>query len=462
MPPRLVLIAWLILLLALFRSDGEKKTSLALWVPVLWFSVIGSRLPSQWLGDGGDAAEMMTEGNGLDRLIYIVLILLALAILASRGFKWSRFFLANLALTSILLFSLVSVLWSDFPFIAFKRWFRDLGTYLAILVALTDARGVDSVRALLRRICYLLIPLSIVLIKYFPEMAKQYDEWTGQGFFSGVATSKNMLGVLCLVSGLYFFWDTLTRWSQRKNPMRRRIILINVAFIAMTLWLLSMASSATSSLCLVLGTLIITLAHTTTIKQRPTLLTGSIPVGVGIYLLLEFVLDVDLIAVLAVAVGRASDLTGRTNIWSVVLASGTNPLIGTGYESFWLGERLQWVWERAGPVNEAHNGFLEVYLSLGLIGLVLYCLFLIASYQSIARNVNASSMGSLNLALWTVLVFYNVTESALRGHLMWIAFLLGTIALPARASAPESARTQASHAATRRRCRRLAGSAHSR
>jgi O-antigen ligase len=232
--------------------------------------------------------------------------------------------------------------------------------------------------------------------------------------------------------------------------MRRRIILVNLAFIAMTLWILSMASSATSSLCLVLGALIITLAHTRTVKQRPAMLTGSIPIGVGVYLLLQFVLDVDLIAALAVAVGRDPDLTGRTNIWSVVLASGTNPLIGSGYESFWLGERLQWVWKRAGAVTEAHNGFLEVYLSLGLIGLVLYSLFLIASYRFIVRNVNASSVGSLNLALWAVLVFYNVTESALRGHLMWIAFLLGTIALPARASAHESARTRAPHAATRR------------
>jgi O-antigen ligase len=434
MPPRLALIAWVIFLLALFRWDGERKTSTALWIPVLWFSVIGSRLPSQWLGVGGDAAEMMSEGNGFDRLIYVLLISLALAILASRGFAWGRFFVENLALTSILVFSLVSVLWSDFPFVAFKRWFRDLGTYLAILVALTDAGGVDSVRALLRRVCYLLIPLSIVLIKYYPEMAKQYDEWTGQGYFSGVATSKNMLGVLCLVSGLYFFWDTVTRWSQRENPMRRRILLINLTFIAMTSWLLSMASSATSSLCLALGTVIIALAHTRPIKRRPALLTVSIPLAIGLYALLEFVLDVDVIAALAVAVGRDPDLTGRTNIWSVVLASGTNPLIGAGYESFWLGDRLQWVWERAGKVNEAHNGFLEVYLSLGLLGLSLYCLFLVASYLSIAKKIKVSSMGSLNLALWAVLVFYNVTESALRGHLMWIAFLLGTIALPARSA----------------------------
>jgi O-antigen ligase len=431
MPAPLALGAWFVLLIALFRYDGEKKTSLALWVPVLWFAVIGSRLPSQWLGVRGDVAQMMTEGNGFDRLVYVLLIVLALSILSSRGFAWGRFFIANFALTSILLFSLLSVAWSDFPFVAFKRWFRDLGTYLAILVALTDAGGLDGVRMLLRRVCYLLIPLSIVLIKYLPEMAKHYDAWSGEAFFIGVTTSKNMLGVLCLVSGLYFFWDTLIKWPKRDDPIRRRVILINVAFISMTLWLLSMANSATSTVCLVLGALIIVLAHTNFFKRRPAVLATGIFVGIFSYVLLEFVFDVHIIATLAVAVGRNPDLTGRTNIWNVVLASGTNPFVGAGYESFWLGERLQWVWERAGAVNEAHNGFLEVYLTLGLIGLSLYIIFLFGSFFSITRRMKTVSIGSMSLALWTVLIFYNVTESALRGHLMWIAFLLGAVTLPA-------------------------------
>ena len=66
-----------------------------------------------------------------------------------------------------LLFALLSVLWSDFPLVALKRWFRDLGNYLVILVVLSDPRPLEAVRALLRRLCYLLIPLSILLVKYY-------------------------------------------------------------------------------------------------------------------------------------------------------------------------------------------------------------------------------------------------------------------------------------------------------
>src|SRR5205085_2663946 len=149
------------------------------------------------------------------------------------------------------------------------------------------------------------------------------------------------------------------------------IIRANVALLAMTLSLMSEAGSATSSVCVVLGCLVIAAAHSKTVKRRPAILTVLIPVGLCLYLLLQFGFEFDIIAALAEAVGRNPDLTGRTHIWSVVLSTNTNPLVGTGYESFWLGSRLRWVWEQAGEVNEAHNGYLETYLNLGLIGVFL-------------------------------------------------------------------------------------------
>ena len=431
MPPQIALALWFVLLLALFWFDrtSTRKASPALWIPVLWVAIIGSRLPSQWIGIRGDAAEAMNEGNGFDRVVYTGLIALALAILSRRSFAWSQFVAKNLALTLILVYSLISCTWSDFGFVAFKRLFRDVGLYLAIVVALTDSSGLGGARVLLRWVCFLLMPLSVLLIKYF-EMGRTYDHWTGQVYFIGATTSKNMLGVLCLVGGLFFIWDTLTRLKDRTDPGRRRAVLVNLVFIGMTLWLLSMAGSATSSVCLAIGASTLFAAQTKIVRRRPALLTVAIPFAMTFYVVLEFAFGINIMDAVAVAAGRDPDLTGRTNIWEVVLAMGTNPLLGAGYESFWLGPRLEWIWERAGGVNEAHNGFLEVYLTLGFIGLALYVLFLFGSYWKIARLMKSSSFASLSLSLWTVLIFYNVTESALRGHLLWIAFLLGAIAVP--------------------------------
>jgi exopolysaccharide production protein ExoQ len=437
MPPFLALLLWLVFLIGLLYFDPAKESRIspALWVPLIWMFIVGSRLPSQWLGGSvGTAAQAFEEGNPLDRTILFILILLAIGILMSRSFQWGDFFAHNFVLTVFLSFALVSVLWSDFPFVSFKRWFRDLGGYCVILVVLSDPRPLEAVRTLLRRLSYLLIPLSIVLNKYYPAISKQYDEWTGAAMLVGATTGKNMLGVLCLASGIFFFWDTVSRWPDRKERRTRRIILVNLAFIAMTLWLLSLVDSATSRICLVLGCLVIFAAHSRMIKRRPGLLTVLIPSCFCLYVILAFGFDIN--GQLAGAVGRDPTLTGRTEIWKAVLSTNTNPLIGTGYESFWLGPRLQSVWQRTGVgINEAHNGYLEVYLQLGLIGVFLLCAFLIASYRTICRRLKPfSSLASLSLALWTIVLFYNMTEAAaFKGQLIWYIFLLVAITVSSRA-----------------------------
>jgi exopolysaccharide production protein ExoQ len=436
MPPFVALILWFVLLVALVHWDPAKDagTSSALWVPVIWMFIVGSRLPAQWLGGSvGSAAQALEEGNPIDRTVFFVLILLAIVILMSRSFNWGEFFARNMALMAFVLFGLVSVFWSESTLVSFKRWFRDLGPYVVVLVVLSEVRPLEAVRTLFRRLCYLLIPLSIVLIKYFPYLGKQYSEWTGAAEFSGAATSKNLLGVICLVSGLFFFWDTLTRWSDRKERSTKRIIAVNFAFIAMTLWLLNLAHSATSTVCVVIGCLVVVAARSKWAKGHPSFLKVLIPVSFCLYLLLAFGFDLN--AQLAGMVGRDPTLTDRTAIWKLVLSMHTNPLVGTGYESFWLGPRLQQIWKTFGPINEAHNGYLEVYLNLGLIGVFLLCAFLIATYRKICKQLTSSPvLGSLNLAFWTIMLFYDMTEAGFRSGLMWITFLLGAISIPARAA----------------------------
>jgi exopolysaccharide production protein ExoQ len=437
MPPFLALLLWVILLAALLRFDPAKdaRISLALWVPVIWMFILGSRLPSQWLGgDMGQSMQALEAGNPLDRSIDIVLILLSIGILRSRSFKWAEFFTRNLFLIAYVAFALVSILWSDFPFVAFKRWFRDLGNYLVILVVLSDPRPLEAVRTVLRRLSYLLVSLSIVLIKYYSELGRHYSFWSGAAEYVGAATSKNMLGLLCLISGLLFFWDTVARWAERKQRRTKQAILVNVAFLAMTLWLMNLAQSTTSNVCLILGCMVIAAAHSKVFRNHPNLLKVLIPAFFCLYLILDFGLDMN--GSMAVAVGKDPTLHDRTKIWAALLSMHTNPLVGTGYQSFWLGTRLQTFWQSAelGHINEAHNGYLEVYLELGLIGVSLLVGFLVASYRAICKRLSPqSSLAILGSATWMTLVFYNMSEAAFQVGLLWMVFLMGAIVVPERA-----------------------------
>jgi exopolysaccharide production protein ExoQ len=433
MPPSLALLVWFLLLLGLLCLDPAKKhgTSLALWVPVIWFFFIGTRLPSQWLsGQVGTTASAAAyeEGDPLNRAVFLALTLVAIGILIARSFKWGDFFLRNLFLMAFLFFALMSIFWSDFPLITFKRWFRDLGAYLVMLVALSDPHPLEAVSTVLRRFCYLMIPLSILLVKYYPETGTSYDPWTGAPAAVGATTGKNSLGVACLVAGIFFFWDTVTRWSDRAERRTKRILFVNLAFIAMTGWLLHHANSATSTVCLAIGYFVIVVAATKVVRRHPTLLKVLIPTSFGSYVILAYCFNVN--AYLVGAVGRNPTLTDRTFIWKTLFGMGTNPVIGTGYRSFFLGARLREFWQTFPGINEAHNGYLDLYLNLGIIGLVLFLGFLIASYRTIWERVRtAPPFASLGLAIWTVLLFYNVTEAAFNGGLLWLTLMLIGISL---------------------------------
>jgi len=433
MPPSLALLLWaaLLLLLLFFDPAREAKNSLALWVPLIWLFFLGSRSPSMWLGFSY-GSQGLEEGNPVDRAVFSLLTVAAFAILASRPLQWGKLVTQNSALACFLAFALLSVAWSDFPLATFKKWFRDTGIYMAVLVVLSDRRPLEAVRTVLRRVCYLLIPLSIVLIKYYPQLGKSFSAWGGEEY-TGAATTKNMLGALCLVSGMFFFWDTITLWWQRSAPRVRRVIFVNGAFIGMTLWLLNASDSKTSIVCLGIGCLMIATVHSTFGQRHLGLVKALAPVSFLLYLTLTVAFGMG--SQLSQAVGRSGDLSDRTHIWQVLLSVPINRFLGTGYQSFWLGSRTQWVWARLNgdSVGEAHNGYLAIYLDLGLIGLCLLCVFLIATYRKISKRLKAvTPLASLSLGLWTLLLFYNVTEASFEVDLLLATFLLANIAVPER------------------------------
>ena len=443
MSPTLALFLWAALLFCLFRFDPawDRKNSAALWLPVIWLFFLGSRSPSAWLGLGdGYSAQALEQGNPLDRTIFLFFTLAAFAILVSRSFNWGNFVTQNSALALFLMFSMLSVVWSDFPLATFKKWFRDAGVYMAVLVVLSDRRPVEAVRTVLRRVCYLIVPLSVLLVKYYPQLGKSYSAWGSQEY-TGVTTSKNMLGALCLVSGIFFFWDTITRWHQRRQARVRRLILVNIAFIVMTLWLLNLSGSNTSTICLAIGCLVMAASHSKFGRRHPSWIKALAPISFLVYLILTVGFGMG--AQLSEAVGKSGNMSDRTRIWQVLLTVPINPIFGTGYQSFWLGSRVEWVWAQltGDNVMEAHNGYLETYLELGLIGLFLVCALLIATYRKICKRLSPlTPFGSLGLGLWTLLLFYNVSEAAFEPALLFVTFLMASITVAKPANYPAHAR----------------------
>lgn len=131
--------------------------------------------------------------------------------------------------------------------------------------------------------------------------------------------------------------------------------------------------------------------------------------------------------------GRGSTLSGRTVLWSELFKLHTNPILGTGFESFWLGERL----EKLRGIfffipNEAHNGYLEVYFNLGLIGLGIVIALIIATYWKIRGDLFRDlEWGRYRLGLLAAVVLYNSTEVGFRfSSSVWLVFCMIAMEYP--------------------------------
>src|SRR5262249_51353637 len=161
---------------------------------------------SQWLNIGApvESAGDYLEGSPTDRAVLFLLMVAGCLVLWKRHLPWSQIFRNNAFITLFFLYCAVSTIWSDFPLVALKRWSKGLGDPIMVLILLTEREPVKAVETVIKRCAYVLIPLSVLFIKYYPDLGRTHSEWSGELYYTGVTTNKNLLGLLCMVSGLLF------------------------------------------------------------------------------------------------------------------------------------------------------------------------------------------------------------------------------------------------------------------
>ena len=164
----------------LFRRDIREKPDIsgALWLPLLWFVLGCSRSVSAWLNIFGlpvSGAVSVEEGSPLDAWFYFALIIAGFCVLAKRQVRLSEVVSNNGWLIVFLLYCFISIVWSDFPFVAFKRWIKILGHPIMALIVLTEPDPEEALIRLMKRCAYVVVPVSILFIKYYPELGRSFS-----------------------------------------------------------------------------------------------------------------------------------------------------------------------------------------------------------------------------------------------------------------------------------------------
>ena len=92
-----------------------------------------------------------------------------------------------------------------------------------------------------------------------------------------------------------------------------------------------------------------------------------------------------------------------------------SPLVGWGYQSFWLVPNSPAVTDAPGWVKmmpNAHNGYIDTKLEMGYIGLAFLLAFLLATLHAVGRVADRDpTRARLVLSLALFIILYNFFES---------------------------------------------------
>ncbi len=420
-------------ILYLFRRDFKKAggPSNALWVPFFWMFLGASRYVSSWLRMSGPAPSVggYEEGSPVDAAAFFLLIAAGVFILSKRKIDWGQLLIKNKWVGLYLLYCLLSVFWSDVSFVSFKRWFKDLGNPIMVLVILTEERPYEALGVLLRRLGFLWLPLSVLFVRFYPQLGRGYGAG-GAPMYTGIGHQKNDLGFMCMISSIYYAWHFILC---RKTGFRfwDKDNIADFILLGMLAWLFHMSQSSTSMACAVIAASLFAAARVLS-REPGRILTW----GAGV-VLLYLVLDATfgLKAFVLHILGRDPTLTGRTEMWAILKEMVVNPLVGAGFMSFWSGRRMEFIWHSLGAgINQAHNGYLEQYLNLGYIGVAFILAIMLSGLLKVRRQLEVDySSAVLMLCLILVAALYNYTEASFYGmNDMWLLTILAVMEVPRR------------------------------
>ena len=418
----------------LFYLNREKsvRTSIALWLPVIWLWIVGSRPISLWFGVGyaDDNLAATLDGSPVDAAVTGVLLAIGVMVLIHRRKRTTTYLTLIGPVILYFLYTLISVTWAPFFGPALKRWIKDVGDLVMVLIIVTDFDPVHALRQLVSRVGFVLFPFSVVLIRY-TDLGRGYTP-DGAPMNTGVTTNKNELGLIVFLISIGALWNVRSLLRNKDEPNRRRRLVAQGTLLVFGLALLIMAHSSTALACFIIGSVLMLATSLRALRNRPArvhALCLTILLLGGAAALFGGVTDA------ARLLGRDSTLSGRTAIWAALLSTSSNPIFGAGFDSFWTSPSALTFqsnllhWYHAERINEAHNGYIEVYLNLGWLGVGLISLILLAGYRSaVAAFRRSPSIGGLMLAYVASAAFYSLTEAGFRTMgPMWIFLLLATV-----------------------------------
>lgn len=333
--------------------------------------------------------------------------------------------LANLAmrmpvLVLLIAFVAASTLWSIDDNLTLRRAIA-LGMTTVFGLYLAVRYNWRELLALFGFVWLILCVGSFVVSLAVPSLG--VDSVEHPGAWKGLWFQKNALGGHMARASFLFGFLAITQIEFRKFWL---------AGLGMSIMLVLLSTSATSLLGMLLGFMVLGIGWFMRIGPvfSLTAFWGMVTFGSAFgYILIT---DPGLILGL---IGRDATLTGRTDIWEVLLQLiRERSERGYGYGAFWsegsapalyVREITQW------NVPTAHNGWLEVWLGIGFWGLSIYTVsFILMSARAVATAFSSWN-GFYALGFILQFLLFSLSESIIlqQNAITWLSYVAVSAAL---------------------------------
>lgn len=374
-------------------------------------------------------AAVTGEGNLSNQVLWVGLAALSSLAVLRAPVRLTKFAAPLWPLLALLGLCILSAAWSDHPDAAIRRSAQAALIFYCFLVSVAYSASIDRIVLI-----FYLIFWGLLL----SNLAAAAAPWSfdSVGEFRGTFGHKNGIGAIAAFA--FLFGLSVLR---RQTGHTGRLLCCFYLFAWGGLLFLSHSKTSIALIVLVPAVFLTLRAISRFLRLNVGVLMifGLAMVGLGVGLLV-YGGGYTPSSIVGHFIGDSS-FTGRDAIWQFMIEHIQQSwLLGQGYGSFWgvgfespnFRSPLSFI----RLLNQGHNGYLDLLVSVGVVGLILFMLQLLkAGFQSEDIRYRKPLLFQL---IWTAIIFsliHNITEtSLLRGFSpVWI-FTLLSLLLAARAS----------------------------
>jgi exopolysaccharide production protein ExoQ len=388
------------------------------FIPYLFAFSTGAEITNR------DFANEVESGNVKFQAATLTIYSIGLIYILTERARMPRLLIGNWALLALTGFAIFSAFWSYYPETTFRRAFAlVLTTTFAFYLVLRF-----TPRELLQMAAWALLlgaALSLVLVILYPGSMIHHDALAGS--WRGSFGHKNRLGRMMSLA-VVIFCLLLIEKDGKKNWF-------NWAGFGLCAFMLAMSQSRTAWITTMALLLFIPVLR----FLRGARLPMSLRVGTLLIAGFAAVMAVTQFLVVGLeAVGRDLTFTGRTTIWTHAIHAGMNhSMLGAGYRAFWTPEGASYVYARLwAVVGNGHNGYLDVWLELGFVGLGIFVvMFATGIGRAYSRLIRSNDIVGLFYALVMIYaLIYSFTEKFLleQSELTWMLMMVTLLYLTPR------------------------------